>query len=268
MPRFAANLSMMFTEVPFLERFERAATAGFTAVEYLFPYEFEAAVLAERLRRADLSQVLFNLPPGDWSRGERGLAALAGREDEFKRALDEAVRYAGIIGCPRLHVMAGLVPDEEAKAAAMDTYLKNLEWACTQVAGEPLTLVIEPINNRDIPGYLLNYQYLAREVIEQVGHTNLRLQLDLYHVQIMEGDLAVHVRDYADITAHMQIAGVPERHEPDTGEINYPYLFELIDEVGYDGWVGCEYRPRGHTEAGLDWFAPYAVEEQRAQGNL
>jgi 2-dehydrotetronate isomerase len=254
MPRFAANISMMFTEVPFLERFERAANAGFKGVEYLFPYEFEASVLREKLDAAGLSQALFNLPPGDWAGGERGMASLPGREDEFKAALGKAVSYAQIIACPTLHVMAGRLPEGTPRPQAMDTYLSNLRWACEQVRGLPIKLVIEPINNRDIPGYFLNYQYDGRTVIDAVGATNLGLQLDLYHCQIMEGDLAVHIRDYADITAHMQIAGVPQRHEPDLGEVNYPHLFDVIDEVEYSGWVGCEYHPKGVTEDGLGWL--------------
>lgn len=257
MVKLAANLSLMFTEVDFLDRFAKAARAGFEGVEYLFPYDFPAKEIASRLNDAGLSQALFNLPPGDFSKGERGLAAMAGREDEFRAALDKALEYAKVIGCPTLHVMAGLVPDPYAREAAMDIYLANLSWACEQVKGEPITLVIEPINNRDIPGYFLNYQYDGRAVIEKVGADNLKLQLDLYHCQIMEGDLAVHVRDYSDITAHMQIAGVPHRHEPDVGEVNYPYLFNVIDECGYSGWIGCEYNPAGDTEAGLGWFAPY-----------
>lgn len=257
MPRLAANLSLMFNEVDFLDRFERAAKAGFAGVEYLFPYDFPAEDIAQRLNDNGLSQALFNLPPGDFTAGERGLAAMAGRQDEFKAALEKAVNYAEVVKCPTLHCMAGLVPDPKRRATAMEVYLENLTWACEQVANTDLTLVIEPINNRNIPGYFINYQYEGRQVIEHVGKPNLRLQLDLYHCQIMEGDLAVHVRDYADITSHIQIAGVPERHEPDVGEINYPYLFDVIDESGYTGWIGCEYNPAGNTEAGLEWFAPY-----------
>ena len=174
----------------FLDRFAKAARAGFEGVEYLFPYDFPAEEIASRLNDAGLSQALFNLPPGDFSKGERGLAAMAGREDEFRAALDKALEYAKVIGCPTLHVMAGLVPDPYAREAAMDIYLANLAWACEQVKGEPITLVIEPINNRDIPGYFLNYQYDGRAVIEKVGADNLKLQLDLYHCQIMEGDLS------------------------------------------------------------------------------
>lgn len=260
MPRLAANLSLMFTDVPFLDRFERAARAGFAGVEYLFPYDFAAADIARRLRDNGLDQALFNLPAGDFAAGDRGLAALVDRRDEFRAALGTALEYADVIGCPLLHVMAGLVPEPKARARANEVYVENLTWAVEQVAGTDVTLVIEPINNRTIPGYFINYQYEGRQVIEHVGSERLRLQLDLFHCQIMEGDLAMHVRDYADITAHMQIAGVPERHEPDVGEVNYPYLFEVIDASGYEGWIGCEYNPAGRTEDGLGWFAPYRRE--------
>ncbi|MCP5150334.1 MAG: hydroxypyruvate isomerase family protein [Ectothiorhodospiraceae bacterium] len=254
MPRFAANLSMMFTEVPFLDRFERAARAGFTGVEFLFPYEHPAAEIARRLRDNGLSQALFNLPPGNWEAGERGMAALAGREAEFAASVDRALEYAEALDCPRVHVMAGLVPDPAVRERAFDVYVGNLRLAAERAAAAGRELVIEPINNRDIPGYFINYQSDGVRAIEAVGSPVLGLQLDLYHCQIMEGDLAVHVRELAGVTRHIQIAGVPERHEPDVGEINYPYLFRLIDEVGYQGWIGCEYRPRGETEAGLGWL--------------
>ncbi|MCS6877168.1 MAG: hydroxypyruvate isomerase [Geminicoccaceae bacterium] len=257
MPRFAANLSMMFTEVPFLERFGRAAAAGFEAVEFLFPYEFAPEAIATELSRHGLVQALFNLPPGDWGKGERGIAALLGREEEFRTGVEKALAYAAATGCTTLHCMAGVVADSADRSRHERAYVDNLRYAARRCARAGITLVIEPINTRDIPGYFLNYQAQARQIIEKVGEPNLKLQLDLYHCQIMEGDLARHIESYADIIAHVQIAGVPERHEPDVGEINYPYLFDVLDRVGYSGWVGCEYRPKGRTEDGLGWFAPY-----------
>lgn len=257
MPRFAANLSMMFTDMPFLERFGRAAAAGFEAVEFLFPYEQPAEAIAAELERHGLVQALFNLPPGDFARGERGIASLPGREAEFREGVETALRYARATGCKTLHAMAGLLPAGADRARHDEVYASNLRYAARRCAEHGITLVIEPINTRDIPGYFLNYQRQARDIVERVGEANLKLQLDLYHCQIMEGDLARHIEAYADITAHVQIAGVPERHEPDLGEINYPYLFDVLDRVGYAGWVGCEYRPRGRAEDGLGWFQPW-----------
>jgi hydroxypyruvate isomerase len=253
MPKLAANLSMMFQEVPFLERFAVAAACGFTGVEYLFPYEFPADEITARLSQHGLTQALFNLPPGDWAKGERGTAALPGREDEFAAGLERALDYARATKCRRLHVMAGLWPEGRDRREGSATYVANLRRAAERAAAEGVTLVIEPINTRDMPGYFLNTSAEAMAVIEAVGRDNLKLQLDLYHCQIMEGDLAMHIRRLAGNYAHVQIAGVPERHEPDRGEVNYAYLLELLDEVGYDGWVGCEYRPAGETRAGLGW---------------
>lgn len=257
MPRFAANLSMMFTEVPFLDRFAAAAATGFTGVEYLFPYDHAKEEVAAKLRAAGLTQVLFNTVPGDWGKGERGLACVPGREAEFLAGVDKALDYARALGCATIHCMAGLRPAGVAQEQLDATYLGNIAEAAKRAAGCGVTVVIEPINTRDIPGFYLNYQKQARTLIERIGAANLKLQLDLYHCQIMEGDLAMHIRDFADITGHVQIAGVPERHEPDVGEINYPYLFEVLDRTGYTGWVGCEYRPRGRTEDGLGWFASW-----------
>jgi hydroxypyruvate isomerase len=257
MPRFAANLSMMFTDVPFLERFGRAAAAGFEGVEFLFPYEHPAEAIAAELDRHGLTQALFNLPPGDFAKGERGIACLPGREAEFREGVETALRYAAATRCRALHCMAGLLPEGADRTRHEAVYVENLRHAARRCAEAGITLVIEPINTRDIPGYFLNYQHQARRIVERVGEPNLKLQLDLYHCQIMEGDLARHIREFADITAHVQIAGVPERHEPDLGEVNYPYLFAVLDELGYGGWVGCEYRPKGRTEDGLGWFAPW-----------
>ena len=257
MPRFAANLSMMFTDRPFLERFAAAEAAGFEAVEYLFPYEHEPEAIRAALDAAGLEQALFNMPPGDFAKGERGIAALPGREAEFRQGLDQALHYAQVIGAKRLHCMAGLLGADDDRAAFSSTYLANLALAAEQAAPLGITILIEPINNRSIPGYFINYQRDGRRIIERVGAPNLKLQLDFFHCQIMEGDLAMHLRELIGVVDHVQVAGVPERHEPDVGELNYPYLFDLLDEVGYAGWVGCEYVPKGRTEDGLGWFEPY-----------
>ncbi|HVH76469.1 MAG TPA: 2-oxo-tetronate isomerase [Stellaceae bacterium] len=259
MPKFAANLSFMFQELGFLDRFEAAARCGFKAVEYLFPYEHPAETIAARLQQNGLAQVLFNMPPGDWAAGERGLGALPGREEEFRAGVDAAIAYAKALGCRTLHAMAGLLPEGGNRAAAERVYVDNLRHAADRLAAEGLTLVIEPINTRDIPGYFLNTTTQGMAVIERVGRANLKLQLDLYHVQIMEGDLAHRVRGLAEHYAHVQIAGNPGRNEPDVGEINYPFLFDLFDEIGYAGWIGCEYRPKGETTAGLGWAKRYGI---------
>ena len=259
MPKFAANLSMLFTEVPFLDRFARAAEAGFTGVEFLFPYEHEPDEIAARLRDNGLEIALFNLPPGDWEAGERGLASLPGREADFARAVETALPYALALGARRLHVMAGIPPRDADPAACWDTYVGNLRRAAAAFAPHDIDAVIEPINTRDIPGYFLNRQGFAEAVIETAGAANLGLQMDLYHCQIVEGDLATQIRRYFPRIRHIQIAGVPERHEPNVGEVNYPYLFGLLDELGYEGWVGCEYRPAGDTLAGLAWARDYGI---------
>ena len=257
MPRFAANLSMMYTEVPFLERFEACARDGFQAVEFLFPYAHPAAEIAAALRANGLQQVLFNAPPGDFERGERGTASLAGREDEFRRGIDTAIAYAGVLACPRVHVMAGLLADPARRDEQWARYERNLEWAARRLGDAGLDTLIEPINTRDIPGYLLNTQAQAHGLRERLGVPGLKVQMDLYHCQIVEGDLATRIRQFIGGVGHVQIAGVPQRHEPDLGEVNYPYLFEVLDEVGFDGWIGCEYRPRAGTQAGLGWIRPW-----------
>jgi hydroxypyruvate isomerase len=253
MPRLAANLSMMFQELPFLDRFKAAADAGFRGVEFLFPYDFPAETIRSKLDESGLEQALFNLPPGDWDKGERGLAAMPGREEDFSDALAKALDYAEALDCPRLHVMSGIVPEGTSQEACTETLIGNLRRAAPLAAERGKTLIIEPINTRDIPGYFLNYQKQALSILDAVGAPNVRLQFDLYHCQIMEGDLAIHMREQLGVIEHIQIAGVPGRHEPDVGEINYPYLFALMDGLGYQGWVGCEYKPRGETVAGLGW---------------
>ncbi len=257
MPRFAANLTMMFNEVPFLERFAAAAAAGFQAVEFLFPYDHPPGEIAARLRAAGLENVLFNMPPGNWAAGERGIGALPGREREFREGVATALRYAEALGTPGLHAMAGLVPAGADRAACRATYLENLRHAAQETAKRGITLLVEPINPRDIPGYFLNTQAEAHQIREEVGAGNLKVQMDLYHAQIVEGDVTVKLRRWVRHVGHVQIASVPDRHEPDAGELSYPHVFRLLDEIGYPGWVGCEYRPAHATAAGLGWFAPY-----------
>ncbi len=257
MPRFAANLSMMYQELPFLERFGAAAKDGFKAVEFLFPYDFPASELRARLSAHGLTQALFNGPPGNWAAGERGLASLPGRADEFRRGVGQALEYARVLGNDRLHIMAGLIQPGEDRARHRATYVANLAYAAKEAASAGVTVVIEPINTRDIPGFFLNRQDEAHTICAEVGAGNLKVQMDFYHCQIVEGDLATKLKRYISGVGHIQIAGVPERQEPDVGEINYPYLFRLMDELGYAGWVGCEYRPRGATSAGLGWLQPY-----------
>lgn len=259
MPKFAANLSFMFQEVGFLDRFEAAARAGFRGVEYLFPYDFPADDLARRLEALGLEQVLFNLPPGEWAAGERGMAAVPGREAAFEASVEQAARYARALGCPQVHAMAGIPPASAPRESCEAAYVQNLRFAAEKLKTQGVRLLIEPINTRDIPGYFLNTQAQARQIIEQAGSDNLFIQMDLYHCQIVEGDLATKIRANFGVISHFQIAGVPGRHEPDIGEVNYPYLFDLMDELGYRGWIGCEYRPRGETLAGLGWARGYGI---------
>lgn len=258
MPKFAANLSMMYQEHAFLDRFAAAARDGFHGVEFLFPYAFSAEDIKARLDQHGLTQVLFNCPPGDWDAGERGTASLPGREQEFRDGMQQAFTYAIALGKPLLHVMAGLLKLGQDANSHLATYLQNLKWAAAEAAQHGLTLVIEPINLRDMPGYLLNRQSDAHTICAEIGAPNLRVQFDLYHCQIVEGDLAHTMqRDLAGI-AHMQIAGVPGRHEPDIGEIHYPFLFAQMDALGYTGWVGCEYRPKAGTTEGLAWLKSWS----------
>lgn len=265
MPRFAANLSMLYNEYTFLDRFAAAAQDGFSGVEFLFPYPFSARDLAQRLTDHGLTQVLFNAPPGDWDAGERGVACLPGREAEFRSGFGQALDYAGALGCPRIHVMAGLAPAHADHAALLATYTANLAWAAQQAARCGVDVLIEPINTRDMPGFFLNYQHQAHACVESIGAPNLKVQFDLYHCQIMEGDLSQKIRQYLPTgrVGHLQIAGVPQRHEPSLGELNYAYILAVVDEVsqacGWQGWVGCEYRPalgavEGASTQGLGWL--------------
>lgn len=254
MPRFAANLSMLYPQHEFLDRFAAAAADGFEAVEFLFPYDYSANELKQRLSDNGLVQALFNAPPGDWAAGERGIATLPGREDEFRSGFDRALEYAAVLGNTRVHVMAGLLAAESDRARHHSVYLQNLAYAADQAGKAGITVLLEPINTRDMPGFFLNRQDQTQAICKEVGATNLKVQFDCYHCQIVEGDLATTLRRDFDRIGHIQIAGVPDRHEPDQGEVNYPYLFELMDHLGYDGWVGCEYRPKGDTSTGLQWL--------------
>ncbi|MEK0100396.1 2-oxo-tetronate isomerase, partial [Streptomyces sp. A475] len=255
MPRFAANLSTLYPEHDFLDRFAAAAADGFEAVEYLFPYAYEATELRRRLDAHGLRQVLFNAPPGDWDAGERGIAALPGREAEVREGVDRALEYAAALDCPRVHMMAGLVPQNADPAPYRATYLSNLAHAAERAATAGVDILIEPINGRDMPGYFLNRQADAHTIVKEVGTPNLKVQLDLYHCQIVEGDLTATLRRDLPTgrVAHLQIAGVPDRHEPDAGELNLRHLMSVVDELGFDGWIGCEYFPKAGTSEGLGW---------------
>jgi hydroxypyruvate isomerase len=256
MPRFAANLSMMFTEVPFLDRFEAAAQAGFTAVEFLFPYEFPAREVGARLHGNGLTQALFNLPPGDWAAGEKGFAALPQRFEDLKQSLVTALPYAQATGVKRLHLMAGIA--ERSDARAIEQFYKSVAWAAEFFAPHGLDVVIEPINPRNVPGYFLNNFIFARDLIRELKIPNLKLQFDIYHCQIIHGDVTTHLREMMPIIGHTQIASIPSRNEPDGEELNYPFVFAELDRLGYKGFVGCEYNPRAATTDGLAWFKPYA----------
>ncbi len=265
MPRFAANLSTMFTEHAFLERIAAAAAAGFRAVECQFPYEVEAAALKDRLDATGLQMVLINTPPGDFAAGERGLAGLPGREAEFAAGLEQALAYAETLACPQIHVMAGVQPQGVARDACWQVFKRNLAAAAERAEAADKLLLLEPINTRDIPGYLLNTPDQAAALIAELDLAAVKLQFDFYHAQIVRGDLAKSVERHLPITAHIQIASVPERHEPDRGEVNYTYLFELLDRLGYAGWIGAEYFPAGVTEEGLGWALSYGISPKVTQ---
>jgi hydroxypyruvate isomerase len=254
-PKFAANLTMMFNEVAFPQRFAAAAAAGFKAVEFLFPYDHTAQEVASWLKQSKLENVLFNLPPGDWAVGERGIAALPGREDEFRAGVARGIEYALVLGTTQVHMMAGLIPAGADPRVHRETYLGNLRHAAREVGRHGISLLIEPINGRDMPGYFLHSQAEAHALREECGEPNVKVQMDFYHAQIVEGDLTRTFEKHFSGIGHVQIASVPDRNEPDDGEVNYPYLFRKLDELGYEGWIGCEYRPRGATVDGLGWLA-------------
>ncbi|MEO8735662.1 MAG: 2-oxo-tetronate isomerase [Edaphobacter sp.] len=261
MLRFAANLTMMYTELPFLERFAAAAADGFEGVEFLFPYDWPAETLEALLYQHELQQVLINAPPGDWIAGERGIAALPGRQTEFRSSFRLACDYARTLRCSRIHVMAGIVPSNTPSEACWSVYRENLGWAADHAAVEGIEVLVEPINARDMPGYVLRLQAEAHDLVTRLGRSNLKVQMDLYHTQITEADtvmlLGKYLGDPQSRVAHLQIAGVPNRHEPDEGDLDYPNVFHALEELGYTGWVGCEYRPRAGTSEGLGWLRDY-----------
>lgn len=258
MPRFAANLTTMYREHDFLDRFAAASRDGFTAVEYMFPYEHPAESLRRLLQEHGLRQVLFNAPAGDWDHGDRGTTSIPGREDEFRSGFSRALEYAQALECPRIHPMAGVMPSGSDRARFCATYLENLRWAAERAQQAGVDLLIEPIARRNMPGFFLNRQDEAHAIVAEIGRPNLRVMFDLFHCQIEEGDLATKIRRYLgenpSRVGHMQIAGVPDRHEPDRGEVNYNYLFDVIDETGYTGWIGLEYIPLAGTAEGLEWL--------------
>ena len=256
MPRFAANLTMMFNEVPFLDRFEAAAKAGFTAVEFLFPYDHPPNEIGARLRGNGLTQALFNLPPGDWDAGEKGFAALPDRFADLQASLKTALPYVEATGVKRVHLMAGIA--DRSEAGAVEAFYKSVAWAAEFFAPHGLDVVIEPINPRNVPGYFLNDFGFAADLIRELKIPNLKLQFDIYHCQIIHGDVTMRLREMMPIIGHTQIASIPSRHEPDGEELNYPFVFAELDRLAYGGFVGCEYNPRGRTTDGLAWFKPYA----------
>jgi hydroxypyruvate isomerase len=256
-PKFSANLSMLYTEWPFLERFARAAEDGFRAVEYVSPYEYPAEEVAGVLRENGLTQALFNLPVGDWAAGDRGLAARPERIDEFRQSVPKAIDYAHALGCDRLNCLAGIVPPGADRVTAEETFVGNLAFAAPRFAEAGIKLLIEPINQRDMPGFFLSTTAQAERVLELVGSQNLYIQYDFYHMQVTRGDLIPGFKRLQERIAHVQIAGTPGRHEPGTGEINYGYVLSELDRLGYDDWVGCEYIPANGTREGLSWIEAY-----------
>ncbi|MEO3428997.1 2-oxo-tetronate isomerase [Pelagibius sp. CAU 1746] len=265
MPKFAANLSMLYNEHDFLDRFAAAAKDGFQGVEYLFPYAFGKDALAEALKANNLTQVLHNMPAGDWDAGERGLACLPDRVGEFQDGVGTAIDYAKALGCTQLHAMAGLRPEGADPDEIDRTYIDNLRFAAEKTKEAGIKLLIEAINTIDIPGFYLSTSAQALSVIDTVGSDNLYFQYDIYHMQVMEGDLTRTIEKNLAKIPHMQLADNPGRHEPGTGEINYGFLFDAIDKMGYKGWIGCEYKPKAGTSEGLGWLRPYLSASAAAE---
>jgi hydroxypyruvate isomerase len=262
-PKFAANLTMLFGELPFLDRFAAAKAAGFTGVEYLFPYDFEAAALREQLQQHGLTQVLHNLPAGNWNAGERGIAIFPDRVEEFRAGVARALEYAKVLDCRLVNCLVGIAPADADAAELRSTLVHNLRFAADALANQKIKLLIEPINTRDIPGFFLSGTDQAAGIIDDVGSDNLFIQYDIYHMQIMEGDIAPTLQNRLPRIAHVQLADTPGRNEPGTGEIHYPFLFRHLDQIGYRGWVGCEYKPKTSTSEGLGWYADFATSPQR-----
>ncbi len=257
MPNFSANLSMLFKEVEFLDRFDRAAAAGFKGVEFLFPYEWDKDELVERLQRNKLQLVLHNLPAGDWSAGERGLASLEDRVDEFQQGVARAIEYATALNCPRVNCLAGIPPVTQDGDRTFETMVSNVRYAAEETEKKGIKLIVEAINSDDMPGFYLNTTRQVVDLLKAVDHPNAAIQYDIYHMQIMEGNLIKTMRQNLPTIEHMQLADVPGRHEPGTGEINFPNLFKAIDDMGYEGWIGCEYVPSASTEQSLGWLKDY-----------
>ena len=257
MPRFAANLTMLFNEVPFLERFERAAQAGFKAVEFLFPYDYPVEQMKELLTQHGLQLVLHNLPAGDWAGGERGIGCHPGRAAEFRAGVDKAIAYATTLGVKQINCLAGIKPAGVSEADARRTLVDNLKFAAPKLKAAGIKLLIEPINTFDIPGFFLSRTQQALDIIVDTGSDNIFVQYDIYHMQRMEGELAKTIEKNLGKIAHLQLADNPGRNEPGTGEINYPFLFAFLDRIGYQGWIGCEYKPAAATETGLGWAQTY-----------
>lgn len=257
MPKFCANLTFLWNELDFMDRFAAAAKAGFRGVEYVAPYDFDKNRVAEQLRKHGLTQVLFNLPPGDWGKGERGIGCHPGRAQEFQEGVAKAIEYAAALGCRQVNCLAGIRPRHTDPVDAREIYVKNLQYAAPRLKDAGVKLLIEPVNTRDIPGFFLNFTKQALDIITAVGSDNLFLQYDIYHAQVMEGDLAATIEANLGLIPHMQLADNPGRHEPGTGEINYPFLFGHLDRLGYTGWIGCEYKPAATTDAGLGWVRPH-----------
>jgi len=257
MPKFAANLTLLYNEHEFMDRFAAAAKAGFKGVEYLFPYDFDKNQLAGQLHKYGLTQVLHNLPAGDWAGGERGIGCHPNRVREFQDGVEKTIEYATALGCRQVNCLAGIRPPRVDPIDARETFIRNLQFAAPRLKDAGIKLLTEPINTRDIPGFFLTHTQQALDIIKAVGSDNLFLQYDVYHMQIMEGDLAPTIEKNIKLIPHMQIADNPGRHEPGTGEINYPFLFEFIDRLDYQGWIGCEYKPATTTAAGLGWIRPY-----------
>jgi hydroxypyruvate isomerase len=260
MPKFSANLTLLFPEVDFMDRFERATQAGFKAVEFMFPYPYAVERISEKLAENGLQQVLFNLPAGNWAAGERGMALVPEKIAEFKEGVERAVVYARALHCSKVNCLVGTTPDIPA-VLAHETLVNNLRLAAERLAREKIALLVEILNTRDFPGFYLTTTAQAMALIQEVGHPNLFYQYDVYHAQVMEGDLMETIQKHLPLIAHMQIADNPGRHEPGTGEINFPNLFSFLDRIGYEGYVGCEYKPVGKTEDGLEWIRPYLTKE-------
>ncbi len=260
MPRFAANLTMLFGELPFLDRFAAAKAAGFSGVEYLFPYDFEKAALREQLQQHGLTQVLHNLPAGDWAAGERGIAIFPDRVDEFRDGVLRAIDYATALDCHQVNCLVGVAPAGADVSELNEVLVKNLRFAAAALARERIRLLIEPINTLDIPGFFLSGTEQAVQIISDVRSDNLFIQYDIYHMQVMEGDLARTLQKHLARIAHVQLADNPGRNEPGTGEINYPFLFRHLDQIGYRGWIGCEYKPKATTAEGLGWYTTQTID--------